>query len=211
MTTATSSGRSPTPLEDLVTGFLTSVGNVTLKLDPSSQVRLAPLEGRSLRLNIVGPTGPPSRTLTLCVHGGELEWVSGEVDKPNAILTGTLPDLAAVLLDPDSGPGVGIEGDETLLREFGALLTAFEPDLAGPIGDVLGQRAADDLIGFAEAGIALLKSAAETLGNSARESAREGWVGDEDFGQALERMEGLQLRVDRLAARIDLLDRGRGD
>jgi ubiquinone biosynthesis protein UbiJ len=206
---ATSSDGGFSTLEALFTGFLTSVGHATLKLDPTSDIRLAALEGKSLRLNVVGPGGSGPGTLTLRVSDGELEWLTGETVRPNAILTGTLPDIVALLLGPDSGPGVTIEGDEAVLSEFGKLLTAFEPDLAGPIGNVLGQRAADDLIGLAEAGIALLKSAAETIGGSARESARAGWVADEDFDRALDRIQGLQLRVDRLAARVGLAERDR--
>lgn len=206
---STASDRAPSPLEDLFTGFLTSVGHATLKLDPASDVRLATLEGKSLRLNVTGPGGSGPPTLTLRVSDGELEWLTGATVRPNVILTGTLPDIVALLIGPDSGPGVTIEGDEAVLSEFGTLLTEFEPDLAGPIGDVLGQRAADDLIGLAEAGIALLKSAAETIGGSARESARAGWVADEDFDRALDQMQGLQLRVDRLAARVAVAERDR--
>lgn len=200
--------RTATPLETLLARLLGDLGNLTLKLDPMSQARLEALDGVSVRFEVIGPLGGEPRPMTLTIAGSGLSWHAGAGERPNAIVTGTLPAIAS-LLGSAEGSTAGqarIEGDESVLREVAGLLRHLEPDLAEPMGGILGRDMADNLIGMAEAGIAFLKSAAESVAGSAREGARAAYVADPDFLEALDNLDDLQLRVDRLTSRIGLLE-----
>jgi ubiquinone biosynthesis protein UbiJ len=202
------------PIEELLASLATTVSNATLGLDPSSAARLAALEGKCLRLEIEGPGRAGALTNTLLVRGGTLEWCSDhDAHRPNVIVTGPLPDIAALLLDGASRTDgrVTIDGDETLLADFGGLLKHFEPDLAAPVGQVLGRELADNLVGLAEAGIAFVRSAGETLEASIRDSARAAYLGDDDFALLLEQMDELRLRTDRLRERVHRLESAHGE
>jgi ubiquinone biosynthesis protein UbiJ len=206
------------PLESLLLGAVESAGNMALKLDPLSSARLQGLEGRSVRLEIRTPMGGEPRLLTLKVSDGVLHWRGGAAERPNAIVSGTLPQLAA-LLGPDggtdsrfgsaTGDGVRIQGDESLIEALGAVLRKFQPDLAGPLGQVVGTELADNLVGMAEAGIALLKSATQTLSRTATSGVRESFLTSEEYSAVLDRIDDLRLRTDRLSARIGLLEASR--
>ena len=123
-------------------------------------------------------------------------------DRPNVIVTGPAGDLLALLSNRDTSSSVTIDGDEQVLADLVTLLKHFEPDLAGPMAELLGTQAADNLVGIAEAAIAALKSTAESLGAVARQGAQTRYLGNSEFDQMLERLEELQLRVDRLGARV---------
>jgi ubiquinone biosynthesis protein UbiJ len=202
---------APSPLEDLIAGILSSAGNAVLNLDPASAPRLAELEGKTMALRALLPGGR-EQTFVVTVGAGQLAWVAGadaESQRPNVMVTGRVPDIAALLRNPDHAEGVVIDGDEQVLAAFAAVLTRFHPDLAGPIGNVIGPEAADGLIGLAEAGIAFMKSAADTLEHMARDGAGSAFVAETDFDRLLDRMEGLTLRIDRLNARLALLENAR--
>jgi ubiquinone biosynthesis protein UbiJ len=128
----------------------------------------------------------------------------------HAVVRGTLPDIARSLLgsEPDDGAttGLRIEGDEAALQAVAALFRDLEPDLAEPLSALLGRDMADSVVGAAEAGFAFLKSAAESVTAGLRQEARSNWVDDDAFRQLLERTEDLNLRVDRLAARVRLAE-----
>ena len=163
-----------------------------------------------MALHVLFPGGTGEQTFTVTVSAGQLAWIPGsdpEGPRPNVIVTGRLPDIAALLRNPDHADGVVIDGDEQVLAGFAAVLTHFHPDLAGPVGNVIGPEAADGLIGLAEAGIAFMKSAADTLEHMARDGARSGFVAETDFDRLLDSMEGLTLRIDRLNARLALLEK----
>ncbi|MFV2090618.1 MAG: SCP2 sterol-binding domain-containing protein [Pseudomonadales bacterium] len=197
MMTAADSG-----FKALFSQVLTSVSNLTLKLDPLSRARLRVLEGISVRFDILTPPRVEPRPLTIRVSNEQLLVVARDADKPNAIVTGQVPDILALLADPASSSRVTIEGDEQVLADLSELLKHFEPDLAGPMGEILGSQAADNLVGMAEAAIAALRSTAESLGTLARDGARSHYLGNTDLADMLELMEDLQLRVDRLGARV---------
>ena len=78
--------------------------------------------------------------------------------------------------------------------------------MAEPLSRLLGPQAADNLLGIAEAGIAVLKSAAESLGSAARDGARTEWLGEPDFEDLQNRTDEMQLRLDRLTARLEQLE-----
>jgi ubiquinone biosynthesis protein UbiJ len=177
-----------------------------LDLDPLSAARLADLEGIRLRFDIMPPLGGDPRPLTLEVSDARLRWRAGPGRTPNVIIAGRLPAIARLLADPDATTDVTISGDETVLARVRDLTRHFEPDLGGPLGRVVGSELADELLGLAEAGIAFIRSAAETVSSASTATAREHYLDSSEFGALLDRLDALTLRADRLEARVSLLE-----
>lgn len=201
---------SPSPLETLLARVLGEIGSQTLKLDPASHPRLAELAGTTIRFDIVPPSlpgtnvTPEPRSVTLLVHADALDLQAGNAGDAHAIVRGTLPDIVSSFFNPDRASSVRIQGDEAALQALAGLFRGLEPDLAGPLAGLLGREMADGLVGLAEAGIAFLKSAAESAGSGARREASKAWVDDPSFADLMDRLDALRLRVDRLDARVEL-------
>jgi len=191
-------------LETLFADALAALANASLNLDPSSAARLSALEGR--RIRIIAELPPPlgARHFTLQVEAARLRLFPDDTENPNVIVTGTVPDLARWLLTGHtiSGGGLRIEGDTTVLTEAVAVFRGFNPDLAIPLGRILGADTAASLLGAGELALAGLRSAAEAMGGSIRQGAAERFVSREQVAQFLDALDDTQLRVDRLAARV---------
>lgn len=201
---------SPSPLETLLARVLGELGSQTLKLDPASHPRLAELAGTTVRFDIQPPSLPGTQTeprsITLLVRADALDLQAGAAAEAHTIVTGTLPDIARSFISPASPGHVRIDGDEAALESVAGLFRSLEPDLAAPLAGLIGREMADGLVGLAEAGIAFLKSAAESASAGLRQEATSAWVVDQDFQQLMDRLDGLRLRVDRLDARVRLQD-----
>ena len=211
---------STSPLESLLARLAGEIGSQTLKLDPISYPRLASLAGTRIRFDILPPSVPgfpgrtaDPRTLLLVVQPEALLLEAGSTDEAHAVVTGTLPDIARTFFGPaavsdrtTSTSSVRIEGDEALLQAVASLFRDLEPDLAEPLGKVIGRDAADGLIGAAEAGFAFLRSAAESLASGARKEAGNAWVTERAQDSLMDRVDDLRLRVDRLDARVRLAE-----
>lgn len=194
------------PPEQLLARILGDMSNAALALDPLSRARLAPLSGRCARFDVVPPGGGAPRPLTIVVTDTGLECRAGTEPAPHVILTGALPDLVRRLTGARGDGTVSIEGDEAVLTELAALFTHLQPDLAAPLGNVIGQPLADDLLGLAEAGFAFLRSAAESVTTAARRDTVDAFVNRDGFERLITRLEALRLRVDRLEARTRQLE-----
>ena len=207
-----SSGLSP--LESLLARLAGEISSQTLRLDPTSYPRLEALAGRRIRFEIAPPAlpGVPAgepRTVLLTVQPDALTLEPGSQDDAHAVVSGTLPDIARTFFasaGTDKPTNVRIEGDEASLQAVVALFKDLEPDLAEPLARAIGREAADSLIGAAEAGLALLRSAAESLAAGARKEARDAWLTDQEADSLLDRTNELRLRIDRLEARVRLAE-----
>ncbi len=204
-----------TPLERLFARLAGELSSQTLKLDPTSYPRLDALAGTRVRFDILPPAVPgfsdaaaEPRTLLLIVQPDALVLEAGSTEQAHAVVTGTLPGIARLFLRPSAAntADVRLEGDEAALQSVAALFQDLEPDLAEPLAGVIGREAADGLIGAAEAGFAFLRSAAEGLATGARKEAGNAWVTDQARNTLMDRLDDLRLRVDRLDARIGLVE-----
>jgi len=193
-----------TPPEQLLARVLSDLGNAALGLDPLSRARLGALAGRCVRIDVVPPGVGEPRPLTVFITDSGLTCRAGRDPAPHVILTGTLPDIARRL--SGTGGSVRIEGDEAVLTALADLFTGLQPDLATPLANLIGRELADNLVGLAEAGFALLRSAAESVTTTARRDAAGAFVNQDGFEHLLIRMEALRLRVDRLDARTRRLE-----
>ncbi|MEM8766522.1 MAG: hypothetical protein AAGE43_03700 [Pseudomonadota bacterium] len=198
---------SGSPLESSLARLFGTLGNATLDLDPASKPRLSALAGRSARFEIVPPwPEQPTRPLTVLVTAAGLELSASRDQEPHVIVTGTLPAILLSFARPEDPAGLRIDGDEATLAAIADLLRNLEPDLSRPLGNVLGESFANDLIGAAEAGIAFLKSAAESVAGEVQAQAEQAYVAETEFAGLMERRDALRLRLDRLAARTGLLE-----
>jgi ubiquinone biosynthesis protein UbiJ len=146
----------------------------------------------------------------LTVHPDGLDLQPDAGLEAHAVVRGTLPEIAASVFGTQTSSsghgGIRIDGDEATLQSVVALFRDLEPDLAEPLSSLLGRDAADDLLGAAEAGLAFLKSAAESVRAGLRQEAQDVWMTEDGFRNLMDRTEDLKLRVDRLAARVELAE-----
>lgn len=192
-------------LDSVLADALADLANKSLDLDPASRARLSGLDGH--RLQITADLPPPlgGRDFALTVQAGRLRFFPHAPERPNVIVRGAPPDLAAWLIGGENAAGtrLTIDGDPTVLAELRAALTAFRPDFGRPLGDLLGAELAQTALGAAELALATLRSALEGAGRSVREGAAETFVDRAGANRFLDELDDLRLRVDRLAARVE--------
>ncbi len=161
-----------------------------------------------------GPAGPGAGGPDLAGSrpaDRRLEFTAGCHGQPNAIVRGAMPALFAWLTgSDDAGSTLTFEGDEAVLAELTGILTNFEPDLAEPLTTFLGADAADNLISVAETAFASLRSVLQGLGNAVQDTAGRSYVNSPNLSTLLNGLDDLQLRIDRLAAKVHAADQRRG-
>lgn len=185
--------------------MLATLSNAALKLDPLTEPRLRALEGRTVRLDIHMPgSSTPVRWL-LSIDKASLQIDTCDECQAHAIVRGGLGPLLNWLSSGDQR-GLEFSGDELLLEQFAGLLTGYQPDLAQPLGRIIGEEAATSLFGFAEAATAAAQSALQAAQGAAEQTAKQHYTGERQFGEAIETLENLSLKVDRLQARTILLE-----
>ena len=212
-------------LESLLADLLSTLSNASLQLDPLSQARLRELEGRSVWFDITLPTVMAGQNLTFTLSirspgpgdtrladtrpadtrpaDTQLEFTPDKIGQPNAIVRGTIPAVVAWLTDsPDAADTLTFEGDEAVLAALTGILTNFEPDLTDPLTTFLGADAAESLLGVAETATATFRSLLEGLANAAQETAGRSYVNGPNLSTLLNGLDALQLRIDRLAAKV---------
>jgi ubiquinone biosynthesis protein UbiJ len=123
----------------------------------------------------------------------------------HAVVAGDVTELLQWLAGGRTG-GLRFDGDTRLLDSLSGLMQGYQPDLAPPLGRVIGDDVASALVGFVEAAGAAARSALQTLGGAAEEAARERYASSDQLTDAIQLLEDLALKVDRLNARTDRLE-----
>jgi ubiquinone biosynthesis protein UbiJ len=181
--------------------------NGLLSLDATARTRLSKLDGRCIRLE----TGADDDTVTIRFERGAVRIDDRADATPSVIVQGAPPVLLEALVRGNLGAGqLKITGDEVLLQEFVAILRDTRPDLEAPLARLVGERSAQNLVGFMEYGINTLGRIVGDIGREgdrfARAQARRRFVDRGDLDHLFERQHAAQLRIDRIAARLDRLD-----
>jgi ubiquinone biosynthesis protein UbiJ len=190
--------------------------NRLLALDPETQSELSRLEGRTIQLRM----DAPSLAMRLAVRDGCC--VVGPADtasEPDLAIRSTLGGLLAQLpfLRSTNAAGVGklrIAGDADLARSLQRLAERFDPDWNLPFtdvfGDVLGVQIATAVRTALRAGrdgaAALARHSAEFLTEESRDV-----IGRAELDAHLDDVDALRDRVERLAARMQNLQRKLAD
>jgi ubiquinone biosynthesis protein UbiJ len=208
----------------MLTSTLENVLNRGLPRSPRAQQLCAELAGRRVAIAIApaqsgrGPhvlvesTGG-SLKLTAVTAGG-LPSAPSDAAPPDATITGGPLSLLAL-----SGPApeavlqrgdVRIDGDAELAQKFRELALLLRPDLEEELSLVLGDVPAHQLGRFARAALGWTQKAATTTVRNVAEylgHERRDLVPRSEADQFLQGVDTLREDVDRLAARIDLLNR----
>jgi ubiquinone biosynthesis protein UbiJ len=185
--------------------MLATLGNAILKLDPLSEPKLRELEGLSVRLDVALPgRNEPTRWL-MSFHKASVQLEPCSEIAAHAIVAGEVSELLAWLTGGASG-GLRFDGDTRLLDSLSGLMHGYQPDLAPPLGRVIGDDAASALVGFLEAASAAARSAIQTLRGAAQDTARQNYASPDEMSSAIHQLEDLALKVDRLTARTDRLE-----
>lgn len=192
-------------LDNLAAELLGTLSNAGLKLDPLSEARLGELEGRSVRFDVDVPGRTSPLHLLLTIERASLNFDLGDETPANAVVRGSPADLVTWLQGRPSS-GLSFTGDEALLTRLGTVFEQFQPDLETPLGRLIGAEGSAALLGIAEAALAAARSALEAVGDGAGESARQHYAGNAELDAAVEAAESLQLKLDRLGARLARLE-----
>ncbi|ABM61981.1 ubiquinone biosynthesis accessory factor UbiJ [Halorhodospira halophila] len=192
--------------------MLDALINRWIQLDPDAAELLAPLLGRRVRLSVEGFPQIVVRFseagVSLCGSGADAD---AEID---AEVSASREALGALLTQ--GGDAVGrlrIRGEVAVVEHLRNLVSCLRPDwqepLARLLGDPLAQWSADTL-----------RSTGRWLSDSARQGASDlgewlteesGLVPEPQRARAfLEEVDHLRADADRLAVRIQRLERGRG-
>jgi len=185
--------------------LLATLSNAALKLDPLTEPRLTELEGHSVRFEITLPGRPEPLPLTLSVKKACLQFAIEAESRVNAVVRGSAAELF-VWLQGGQSHSLSFDGDEQLLARLAGLLSGFQPDLARPLNRILGEEATANLLGLAETALAATRSALQAAGSAAADQTRARFTDQPSMNQAMTQAEELTLKVDRLLARVSLLE-----
>jgi ubiquinone biosynthesis protein UbiJ len=208
----------------MLTSTLENVLNRGLPRSPRAQQLCAELAGRRVAIAIA-PAQPGRSPYVLvestggslkltAVTAGGLASAPSDAAPPDATITGGPLSLLAL-----SGPApetvvqrgdVRIDGDAELAQKFRELALLLRPDLEEELSLVLGDVPAHQLGRFARAALGWTQKAAATTVRNVAEylgHERRDLVPRSEADQFLQGVDTLREDVDRIAARIDLLNR----
>jgi ubiquinone biosynthesis protein UbiJ len=198
------------PVTSATGQFLELIANQALRLDPLAKSRLAALDGRLIQIECTAP----AETLWLAIRDADLKVQTTSTDPPTVVLKGPAPALAGAMMGaPGATRDLDIEGDETTLEELREILVGLRPDLAEWLSPLIGQQAADGIASLTEVGMASLRSLAEGLSGEgsriAKDAAGRRFVDQIAFDELQAASQQLNLAVDRVTRRIELLEQSR--
>ena len=202
-------------LKDLALEALERALNRLLALDPDARRRLAGLHGRVIRIDLRG-TGTELNFVPR--HDGRLQLLGNIEHEPDCILSGSPVDLMRAG-DRSSGHAqlfaghVQITGDTEVAHRFSEALAGIDIDweeqLSHLTGDIAAHEIGRSLRAAAREGRRFGQSAQDNLSEYLTEEARL-LPHRFEVGDFLADVDDLRDAVDRLEARITLLERRRG-
>lgn len=195
------------PFATLLTRWVETLANESANLDALTRTRLRALAGRSISI-VVDPSG---ETTTLRFEDDSVRLSSGAADAPSVIVRGAPVALATAFLGSGSHGGLSIDGDEVVLSQFRSIVHDFRPDVLPPLENLVGRDAAQSIASVFEIGFSALTALGRSLGDEgerlAKAGARHRYLTASEFETFLASMHALRVRVDRLAARTEIVER----
>lgn len=173
--------------------------------DPATADQFAAFAGRCIELQ----SHTPAFTVHLVLQADGIQAFPGPAESPHTIIKGSGRELVQALLPGGSFEGLIIEGDTALLFNLTSLLSRFSPDVATPLGRFIGDANAANLVGAAELGLAGLKNVLSGVSQSVQQQATGQFVKTRQLDELLAGIDGLRLRVDRLAANLSRVEQAR--
>lgn len=181
------------------------ISQQALATDPNLAARLAQFEGRCIEFQ---STAPVISWHFLLTDKG-IKTISGGAQAPHAIVTGSAVELLQALLPGGKLGQLSVEGDSALVFELMSLLRDFVPDISTPLGRIIGDVNAATLVSSAELGLRGLQAILTGLGQSAQQQATSQFVKTSQLGVLLDGIDELRLRVDRLAANMQRVEKAK--
>jgi ubiquinone biosynthesis protein UbiJ len=196
------------PFFALLTRWIEALANGTAQLDPLTRARLDQLAGRSIAFEV----SPPGEAATLYFDNGVIRLEPGRAAAPSAVVRGSPTALTSAFFNRSTARNdIGIEGDELILEELRGIVRDFHPELLPPLDKLVGAQAAQTIASLLELGFAAVsglgRSIGEEGGRLVRSGARQRYLTSGDFETLLTAMQALRIRVDRLNARTELVER----
>ncbi|MEW8533463.1 MAG: SCP2 sterol-binding domain-containing protein [Candidatus Thiodiazotropha sp.] len=201
-----------------VAAALETLLNQAIQLDPETPARLAPMQGRVIRLELPGLEG----SLYLIPESGGIQLLGDFEGQADCTLRGSLFDLLRMRGTRESADqlfkgAVQVEGDTALAQDFGAFLADLEIDWEEQLSRVTGDVAAHEIGRLARAtlgwGRSLNKTIEQNLQEYLQEELRLLPAPNEiaPFLDEVDRLrddtERLEARLQRLRARLDKKDK----
>jgi len=200
-------------IPDAALAGLEAALNRYIALDPEGAARLAPLHGRLIAIELAG-----FGTRIDLIPGPDGLQVFGAYEgEPDCLLRGSPLGLARMGLaerkeDQLFGGEVQVEGDTRLAQEFGAFLGGLDVDweeqLSRLVGDPIAHQVGSGLRALADWGRKSSATLTQDLKEYLQEEGRLVPTAYEVQG-FLDRVDTLRDDVERLAARVERLARGR--
>jgi len=195
------------PLAQALTQWLAAFANGAFALDPIARARIARLDGRSILL----APDPPAEPVTIRFIGSRIVAESDPPARPTVVVRGAAPALLDAFVRGRFGADLVIEGDELTLSEFAESVRSLRPDIAAPLTRLVGQDSAQGLVGLLELGLQTAGRVLRDLGAEGERLARRGaahqFLSRAEFDDFLSRRHAAALQLDRLAARLERLER----
>ena len=208
------SGQLPgVAIPDAALAGLETALNRYIALDPEGAARLRPLHGRLIAIELAGF----GTRLTLIPGPDGLQVFGAYEGEPDCLLRGSPLALARMGLaerkeDQLFGGEVQVEGDTRLAQEFGAFLSGLDVDweeqLSRLVGDPIAHQVGSGLRSIEDWGRKSSHTLTQDFKEYLQEEGRLVPTAYEVQG-FLDRVDTLRDDVERLAARIERLARGR--
>lgn len=185
--------------------------NRYLALEPEVLTDCGRLQGRVIALHAKGPEWE----FFLCPNARGVQVLDAWAGKPDVRISATLTQLLrqGLRAGSDAGlalSGVTVEGDAELLARFAALLAkvGFDPEewLSKWLGDAAAHRVNQGLRGLLDWGRNSVSTLSLDTAEYLREETRD-LVHRTDVEQWMDRVDDLRERTDRLAARLERVER----
>ncbi len=198
------------PFATLLTRWVETLANGSANLDSLTRTRLRALSGHSIAIVV----DPPGETTTLEFDDASIRLRPGTTHAPSVIVRGAPIALAGAFLGSGGRGGLSIDGDEVVLSQFRSIVRDYRPDLLSPLENLVGKDAAQSIANVFEVGLSTLAAIGRSLGDEgarlAKEGARQRYLTASEFDAFIASMQTLRVRVDRLAARIEIVERTSG-
>lgn len=196
------------PFASALAQWAAAVTNGLLGLDPIARARLERLEGRSVELR----PSESADAFLLTFGDGRLIVTEAGRGAPNVRVSGSTGAMLEALVRSDFGGGaLDIEGDESTLTELADVLRTLRPDIEPPLARLIGAPAAQNFVGLVELGLeavgALVREAGAEGSRLVRAGATRRFLGREEFERLVARRHTAALAIDRIRARLELLER----
>jgi ubiquinone biosynthesis protein UbiJ len=198
------------PFATLLTRWVETLANESANLDSLTRTRLRALSGQSIAIVV----DPPGETTTLEFDDASIRLRPGDTDAPSVIVRGAPMALAGAFLGSGGRGGLSIDGDEVVLSQFRSIVRDYRPDVLSPLENLVGKDAAQSIANVFEVGLSTLAAIGRSLGDEgtrlAKEGARQRYLTASEFDAFIASIQTLRVRVDRLTARIEIVERMSG-